>query len=166
MRMHFAQPFEDQGAIFQTSTDSEVIANLLARQNADRFETGLLETLKTIKGSFALVIMTEDKLIAARDPHGMRPLALGKLKNSYEIASESCAFDIIGADFIRDVRPGEVIVISRLGLESMQIPTPLKTSLCIFEFVYFARTDSNIDGISVYMARKEAGRRAGCGTAG
>ena len=150
---------EDQGAIFQTSTDSEVIANLLARQNADRFETGLLETLKTIKGSFALVIMTEDKLIAARDPHGMRPLALGKLKNSYVIASESCAFDIIGADFIRDVRPGEVIVISRQGLESMQIPTPLKTSLCIFEFVYFARTDSNIDGISVYMARKEAGRR-------
>lgn len=150
---------EDQGAIFQTSTDSEVIANLLARHNADNFETGLLETLKTIKGSFALVIMTEDKLIAARDPHGMRPLALGKLKNSYVIASESCAFDIIGADFIRDVRPGEVIVISRQGLESMQIPTPLKTSLCIFEFVYFARTDSNIDGISVYMARKEAGRR-------
>jgi amidophosphoribosyltransferase len=88
--------------------------------------------LKTIKGSYALVVMTEDKLIAARDPHGMRPLALGKLKNSYVIASESCAFDIIGADFIRDVRPGEVIVISRQGLESMQIPTPLKTSLCIF----------------------------------
>ncbi|HZJ58522.1 MAG TPA: amidophosphoribosyltransferase [Clostridia bacterium] len=150
---------EDQGAIFQTTTDSEVIANLLSRQNADTFEFGVLDTLGTVKGSYALVIMTEDKLIAARDPHGMRPLALGKLENSYVIASESCAFDIIGADFIRDVRPGEVITISRRGLESMQIPTPLKTSLCIFEFVYFARTDSNIDGISVYMARKEAGRR-------
>lgn len=149
---------EEQGAIFQTSTDSEIIANLLARQDQEEFEVGLLNTLKAIRGSYALVIMTEDKLIAVRDPHGMRPLALGKLNNSYIIASESCAFDVIGADFIRDVRPGEVIVINGNGLKSMQIPTPLKTSLCIFEFVYFARTDSNIDGISVYMARKEAGR--------
>ena len=150
---------EEQGAIFQTSTDSEVIANLLARQKEEDFETGLLNTLKTIRGSFALVIMTEDKLIAVRDPHGMRPLALGKLNNSYVIASESCAFDVIGADFIRDVRPGEIIIIDGDGLKSIQIPIPLKTSLCIFEFVYFARTDSNIDGISVYMARKEAGHR-------
>lgn len=150
---------EEHGAIFQTSTDSEVIANLLARQKEEDFETGVLKMLEVIKGSFALVIMTEDKLIAVRDPHGMRPLALGKLNNSYVVASESCAFDVIGADFIRDVKPGEVIIISRGGLKSMQTPTPLKTSLCIFEFVYFARTDSNIDGISVYMARKEAGRR-------
>lgn len=149
---------EDQGAIFQTSTDSEVIANLLARQDQEDFEAGLLNTMKAIRGSYALVIMTEDKLIAVRDPHGMRPLALGKLNNSYVIASESCAFDIIGANFIRDVRPGEVIVIDGDGLKSMQIPASLKTSLCIFEFVYFARADSNIDGISVYMARKEAGR--------
>lgn len=88
----------------------------------------------------------------------MRPLALGKLGNSYVIASESCAFDIIGADFIRDIRPGEIIIIHKEGLKSMQIPTPLETSLCVFEFVYFARTDSDIDGISVYMARREAGR--------
>lgn len=149
---------EEQGAIFQTSTDSEIIANMIARQKEEDFENALLNTLKSIRGSYALAIMTEDKLIGVRDPHGMRPLALGKLNNSYIIASESCAFDVIGADFIRDVKPGEVIIIDQDGLKSIQLPTPLKTSLCIFEFVYFARTDSNIDGISVYMARKEAGR--------
>ncbi|HZJ82919.1 MAG TPA: amidophosphoribosyltransferase [Clostridia bacterium] len=152
------EELEEQGAIFQTSNDSEVIANLIARQTTESFEVAILQTIKTIKGSFALAIMTEDKLIAVRDPHGMRPLALGKLGNSYVIASESCAFDIIGADFIRDIRPGEIIIIHKEGLKSMQIPTPLETSLCVFEFVYFARTDSDIDGISVYMARREAGR--------
>lgn len=150
---------EEHGAIFQTTSDSEIIGNLIARETAEDFETRVINTLNSIKGSYALLIMTEDKLIAARDPNGMRPLALGKLHNSYVLASESCAFDIIGADFIRDVRPGEVMVIDAEGIESMQIPTPLKASLCIFEFVYFARTDSNIDGISVYMARREAGRR-------
>ena len=149
---------EDKGAVFQTSTDSEVIANLIARQASENIEISIKSAVETIKGSFALVIMTEDKLIAVRDPNGMRPLALGKLGSSYVIASESCAFDAIGADFIRDLRPGEIIVIDRDGLKSLQVPVPLETSLCIFEFVYFARTDSTIDGISVYIARKEAGK--------
>jgi len=150
---------EDKGAVFQTSTDSEVIANLIARQASEDVESSVKSAIETIKGSFALVIMTEDKLIAVRDPNGMRPLALGKLGNSYIIASESCAFDAVGADFIRDLRPGEIITIDKDGLKSLQVPVPLETSLCIFEFIYFARTDSTIDGISVYEARKEAGKR-------
>lgn len=149
---------ENKGAVFQTSTDSEVIANLIARQASENIESSIKLAVESIKGSFALVIMTEDKLIAVRDPNGMRPLALGKLGNSYIVASESCAFDAVGADFIRDIRPGEIIIIEKDGLKSLQVPVPLETSLCIFEFIYFARADSNIDGISVYMARKEAGR--------
>jgi len=155
----FREELENEGAVFQTSTDSEVVANLIARQGEKDLETSVKNAVERLRGSFALVIMTEDKLIAIRDPNGMRPLALGKLDNSYVVASESCAFDAVGADFIRDVKPGEIIIIDKDGLRSIQMPVPLKTSLCIFEFVYFARTDSTIDGISVYMARKEAGRR-------
>lgn len=150
---------EEKGALFQTTTDSEIIANLLAREKSENFIESILKISSLIEGSFALLIMTEDRIIAMRDPHGIRPLALGKLNNSYVVASESCAFDIIGADFIRDIKPGEVVVINKDGLQSIQTPIPLETSLCIFEFVYFARTDSNIDDISVYLARKEAGRR-------
>lgn len=149
---------EDQGVIFQTSTDSEVVANLIARNISKGLEEALMETVRIIKGSFALVLMTEDKLIAVRDPHGNRPLALGKLNDSYVVASETCAFDIIAADYIRDVKPGEIIIIDKDGLKPIQTPVPLQSSLCIFEFVYLARTDSVIDGISVYFARKDAGR--------
>jgi len=153
------EELEEKGAVFQTSTDSEVIANLMARHGSEDIVSSVIATVENIKGAFALVIMTEDKLIAVRDPDGMRPLALGKLDNSYVIASESCAFDAVGADFIRDVKPGEIIIIDKDSLKSVQMHVPLKTSLCIFEFVYFARTDSTIDGINVYMARKEAGKR-------
>ena len=150
---------EENGAIFQTSVDTEVIANLIARNNSNGLEEAIKNTMKIIKGSYALVIMTEETLIAVRDPYGIRPLALGKLDDSYVVASETCAFDAVGAEYIRDVKPGEIILINEDGLQSIQTPTPLKTSLCIFEFIYFARTDSTIDGISVYMARKQAGAR-------
>lgn len=150
---------EDQGAVFQTSIDSEVIANLIARSYTDSLENAIDKTVKLLKGSYALCIMTEDKLIGIRDPKGIRPLVLGRIGSSYVLASETCALDAVSAEYIRDVKPGEIIIIDKGGLKSIQTPTPLKSSLCIFEYVYFARTDSVIDGISVYMARKEAGRR-------
>lgn len=151
--------FEEKGTIFQTSIDSEVIANLIARYNDAGTEQVMSKVMEKISGSYAILIMTEDQLIGARDPYGIRPLALGRLKDSYVLASESCAFDTIGAEFIRDVKPGEIIIISKDGLKSIQTPIPLQSSLCIFEFVYFARTDSIMDGISVYEARKDAGKR-------
>lgn len=150
---------EEKGAVFQTSIDSEVIVNLIARYSSEGIEKAIEQTAKIIKGSYALVIMTEDKLIGMRDPLGIRPLVLGKVGKSYCLASETCAFDAIGAEYIRDVKPGEIIIINKDGLISIQTPVPLHSKLCIFEFVYFARTDSMMDGISVYMSRKEAGKR-------
>ncbi|NLO83395.1 MAG: amidophosphoribosyltransferase [Clostridiales bacterium] len=149
---------EEDGAVFQTSVDSEVIANLIARQIDQGLEQAIKNTISRLKGAYALLLMTGDALIAVRDPYGMRPLALGKIDNSYVFASESCAFDTVGAEFIRDVKPGEIIIVTNDGFESIQTPVPLKSALCIFEFVYFARTDSVIDGVSVYAARKEAGK--------
>lgn len=150
---------EQAGAVFQTTTDSEVIVNLIARQTDKNLEDSVLHTVESLRGAYAFLIMTEDKLIAVRDPYGMRPLVLGKLKNTYVVASETCAFDAIGAEYIRDVKPGEIIIITNEGLRSIYTPPSLKTALCIFEFVYLARTDSIIDGTSVYLSRREAGRR-------
>lgn len=150
---------EEAGTIFQTNLDIELIANLIAKN----IDLGLVEALKKlmslVKGAYSLMIMTEEKLIAIRDPLGIRPMSLGILDDSYVVASENCSFDTIGADFIRDVKPGEILIINEDGLSSLQTPVPLESALCIFEFVYNARTDSTIDGISVYMARKQAGAR-------
>jgi amidophosphoribosyltransferase len=148
---------EAQGSIFQTTLDTEVIASLIAKTGGDIVEA-IKRAMQSIKGSYALVVMTKDRLIGVRDPLGIRPLALGKLGSAYVLASESCAFDAVGAEFIRDVRPGELIVADRDGLSSVRTEAPLDSKLCIFEFVYFARTDSIIDGISVYQARENAGR--------
>ncbi len=150
---------EETGTIFQTNLDIEVIANLIARNIDLGLEDALKKMVSMIQGAYALLFMTEDRLVAIRDPLGIRPLALGRLGNSYVIASETCSFDTIGADYIRDVKPGELIIIDKEGLMSIQTPIPLSSALCIFEFVYIARTDSTIDGISVYMARKDAGAR-------
>ncbi len=148
---------ERQGNIFQTTLDTEVIASLIARHGGELTEA-IKYAMGLIRGSYALVVMTRDKLIGVRDPLGIRPLALGRVDDAYVLASESCAFDAAGAEFIRDVRPGELIVIDKDGLSSQRTETPLESKLCIFEFVYFARTDSVIDGISVYQARENAGR--------
>ena len=148
---------EEAGAVFQTSADSEVIVNLIARQIDLGLEAAITSTISRLR-AYALLLMTEDTLVAIQDPYGMRPLALGRIDNSYVVASESCAFDTVGADFIRVVKPGEVIIITQDGLKSIQTPAPLSSALCIFEFIYFARTDSVIDGVSVYTARKEAGK--------
>ena len=148
---------ESQGSIFQTTIDTEIIASLIAKNSDDGIVDGIKKTMDVIKGSYALVIMTPDKIIGVRDPKGIRPIALGRLGGSYVLASESCAFDTIGAEFIRDLRPGEIVEIDKKGLKSHQGPRADETALCIFEYVYFARPDSDIDGISVHRAREMAG---------
>lgn len=152
---------EDGGAIFQTTVDSEVMANLIARyaKRGIGIESAIQETMQAIKGAYALVIMADDKLIGVRDPQGIRPLCIGKIENGYILASESCAIDTIGGEFLRDVNPGEIVIIDDDGLKSIKIQEETKSSLCIFEYIYFARPDSTIDGISVYEARRAAGMR-------
>ena len=151
---------EHRGCIFQTTIDTEVIAYMIARERVDSpsIEEAVRRALPKIQGSYSLVVMSPQKLIAARDPHGFRPLCIGKIENSYVFASETCALDACGAEFIRDVEPGEIIVVDSKGMRSIKDPVAVKKSLCVFEYIYFARTDSVVDGISVYEARKEAGR--------
>lgn len=151
---------EHRGCIFQTTIDTEVIAYIIARERVDApsIEEAVHRALPKIQGSFSMVIMSPQKLIAARDPHGFRPLCIGRLDDSYVFASETCALDACGAEFIRDVEPGEIVVVDENGLRSIRDKVETKKSLCVFEYIYFARTDSMIDGISVYEARKEAGR--------
>ncbi len=148
---------ENGGAIFQTSIDSEIIAALIAKNSRNGVLDGILKAAEQLKGSYALVILTTDMLIGVRDPKGIRPLALGKLDKAYVLASESCAFDTIGAEFIRDLRPGEIVTIDKGGFRSHQTVHASDTALCIFEYVYFARPDSDIDGIPVHKARERAG---------
>ena len=155
------EEFERAGSIFQSNSDAEVVAALLSRHRVKNrtLEDALAETMRTIKGAYALVLMTPHKIIAARDPLGMRPLVIGKKANSYIIASETSALTAVGASYVRDVRPGEIVVVNGDGLRSMVTDVPHKTALCLFEFIYFARPDSDIDGASVYQARFEAGRQ-------
>ena len=150
---------EENGAIFQTTCDAEIIAYMIARERvkAHSIEAALVKAMEKLKGAYTLTIMSPQKLIAARDPNGFRPLCIGKIKNSYCVASESCVLNSIGAEFIRDVKPGEVIVIDEKGLKSIETHCNKKTSMCIFEFVYFARPDSVLDGQSVNLARQKAG---------
>lgn len=146
------------GSVFQSTIDSELIVNLIARYGQGTIEESLMKAMIDIKGTYALVVMTEDKLIGVRDPYGNRPLCLGKLDNSYVLASESCALDLLGAEFIRDILPGEIVTIDKEGLHSRRFLTAVDPALCIFEFIYFARPDSNIDGINVMEARRAMGR--------
>lgn len=149
---------EANGAIFQTTIDTEVIAHLIAKHSKNGFKKAILETLNTIKGSFSISLILEDKLIAIRDPYGIKPLSLGRLSDgSYIIASESVAIDVIGGEFVRDIEPGEMIIISDDGIESIIYDKRDRKALSSFEYVYFARPDSVIDNISVYASRKKAG---------
>lgn len=152
------ESMEDQGMIFSTSVDSEVIAALIARYYKGDMVKAIQDTISEIKGSYALIIMTRDKLIGVRDTLGMRPLVLGKLENGYVLASESCALDTIGAEFIRDVNPGEIIVIDNDGMKSINGIGNKPKRACIFEYIYFARPDSVMDNIGIYKAREKAGR--------
>lgn len=145
-------------AVFQTSIDSEVMALLINKYSDGDIVKGVIEACNRFRGSFALVVMTADKLIAVRDPYGIRPLVLGKSLDDYIVASETCAIDAVSGNVVRDVKPGEVLVIDSEGEHSYFIEREKKSAACIFEYVYFARPDSIIDGCCVYDTRKEAGR--------
>jgi len=146
-----------EGAIFQSTSDTETIIHLVARSSYGAIAERLIDALKQVQGAYSLVALTSKKLIGVRDPFGVRPLVLGKLDDAYILSSETCALDIIGAAFVRDVEPGEMVVITKDGIESLHPFTPKPRRFCIFEFVYFARPDSMVEGHNVYEARKRIG---------
>lgn len=148
---------QDCGFIFQTTTDSEVILGLIARYANKGIDKAIFNAMQVIKGSFAIVILTKDKLIGVRDTNGIRPLCIGKVKNSYILSSESCALDAIGGEFVRDVNPGEIVIIDKNGIKSINPAEKTPCGTCAFEYIYFARPDSTIDGINVYESRVRAG---------
>jgi amidophosphoribosyltransferase len=150
---------EENGSIFQTTMDTEVVVHLLVRNSPKGLEAAITETFSKVRGAYSMLLMTLDQLVAIRDPGGFRPLCLGKLNNgSYIVASETCALDLVEAQYVRDVEPGEVLIIDKNGLKSL-FPWPKqKHSFCIFEHVYFARPDSDIFGMNVYQSRKQMGK--------
>lgn len=147
----------NKGALFQSTTDTEIFIHLIALSSKKHVHERLSDAISQVKGGYSIVACAPDEMIAARDPHGIRPLCLGKLENAWVVASESCALDIIGADFIRDVAPGEMISITPAGLRSVSPPSGQAKRFCIFEYVYFARPDSMTEGKSVYATRKAIG---------
>jgi len=147
------------GSVFQSSTDSEVIVNLIARYSQGSLIDSIMKTMIDIRGAYSLVITTEKSLIGVRDPHGFRPLCLGRSGDAYVLASESCALDAVGAQLVRDVEPGEIIVIDENGLTSRKVLQSSNRAHCIFEYVYLARPDSRIDGFNVNKVRREMGRQ-------
>jgi amidophosphoribosyltransferase len=154
------EELEAQGSIFQTTVDSEIILHLMAQPSLGGHENNLVQTIRRIEGAYSLVIMTEHELIGVRDPHGFRPLSLGKVDGAWVLASETCAFDLIHAEFIRDVEPGEIVIIDKNGPRSIQaFPEQERRAFCIFEYIYFARPDSNIGNRNVYKVRVEMGRQ-------
>jgi amidophosphoribosyltransferase len=148
-----------EGAIFQSTSDTETILQLLAKSKKTTAIDRIVDSLSQIEGAYALVILTNNKLIGIRDPFGIRPLMLGELEGKYILASETCAFDIIGAKFIRDVENGEIIIISEDGIESIKPFQRIKPRPCIFEYIYFSRPDSYLGGLSIYECRKSFGRQ-------
>jgi amidophosphoribosyltransferase len=153
------EELEDEGAIFQTTSDTEVIIHLMARTPGTELSDQLTTALGRVTGAYSLVVLSERSLIGVRDPMGFRPLVLGRFKGGYILASETCALDLIEAEYIREVEPGEMIVINRDGLQSLHPFPPTRQGRCIFEHVYFARPDSNLFGQRVYMVRKSLGRQ-------
>lgn len=150
---------EAQGSIFQSTMDSEVFVHLIARSKKKGYLEKTIQALSQVRGAYSIVILTENGLIGARDPHGFRPLCLGKIDGSFVLASETCALDLVQAEYIRDVHPGEVVLIDKHGLHSERPFPKVKPSFCIFEYIYFARPDSNIFGENVYLIRKKLGAR-------
>jgi amidophosphoribosyltransferase len=157
---------ESTGSLFQTSSDSEILAHLIKKTPSEKKRPriyNLVEALKQIEGAFAFLVMTSNRIYACRDSNGLRPLSLGVLQNGgYVVASETCAFDVIGANFLRDVEPGEIVTIDRHGLRSTHFSTKCRHALCAMEYVYFARPDSDIEGCNVHSYRKESGRILYC----
>ncbi|PTY77310.1 amidophosphoribosyltransferase [Heyndrickxia sporothermodurans] len=150
---------EAQGSIFQTSSDTEVLAHLIKRSGYLSLNDQLKNALTMLKGAYAFLLMTETEMMVALDPNGLRPLSIGQIGDAYCVASETCAFDIIGAEFVRDVMPGELIVIDDRGLHSEPFTLSTSSAICTMEYVYFSRPDSNIHGINVHTARKSMGKQ-------
>jgi amidophosphoribosyltransferase len=151
---------ENDGSIFRSTMDSEVVLHLIARSRQETLEAMIGEALSRVEGAYSFVFMTKKQLIAARDPHGFRPLCMGKMDDTWVFASESCAFDLIGATYIREVEPGEMCVVGADGMESIRFAEAAKRlSKCIFEFIYFSRPDSKVFGENVDKVRRELGRR-------
>ncbi|MBS4175649.1 amidophosphoribosyltransferase [Bacillus sp. FJAT-49736] len=150
---------ESQGSIFQTSSDTEVFAHLIKRSGFISLADKMKNALTMVKGAYAFLLMTETELMVALDPNGLRPLSIGRIGDAYCVASETCAFDIIGAKFVRDVMPGELITINDHGLHSEPFTLSTNSAICTMEYVYFSRPDSNIHGINVHTARKNMGKR-------
>jgi amidophosphoribosyltransferase len=150
---------EAYGSIFSTTADSEVVVHLIARSSGRRFVDTVVDSLKRCQGAYSLLIMNEQQLIGVRDPSAFRPLVLGKLGEQYILASETCALDIVDAEFVRDVEPGEMIILDKFGFTSVKPFKPSRHALCVFEYVYFARPDSRIFGEQVDKVRRELGRQ-------
>lgn len=149
---------ESNGSIFQSSSDSEVMIHLIAASHAPTLPERVAEALAQVRGAYSLVVLTESSLIAVRDPHGFRPLVLGRLNNATIVASETCALDLVRAEYIREIDPGEMIVVDEDGMRSMSPFAHAPTRRCIFEYVYFSRPDSQVFGRNVYQVRKQQGR--------
>ena len=157
--LELKEELELKGAIFHSNSDAEIISHVIIneRLHTNSIEEAIEKAMDKLKGAYSMVVMSPQKLMAVRDPQGIRPLAMGKMGGEIVFASESCAFDSIGAKFVRDVRPGEIIVVDRSGVRSLESHCGQKSGLCVFEYVYTARPDSVIEGESVHMARKRAG---------
>jgi len=155
---HWKHNLQTTGSVFQTTSDTEVFVNLIARYSQNPIEEAVMKCMIDLKGAYSIIVMTENKLLGVRDAFGIRPLCLGKMGNDgYILASETCALDVVGAEFIRDVEPGEIIIIDETGYRSIKIPTAGKHATCSFEYIYLARHDSIIDGKSVNQVRKRMG---------
>lgn len=150
---------EAQGSIFQTTSDTEVLAHLIKRGGFADLRERVKNALGMLKGAYAFLIMTETEMMVAVDPHGLRPLSLGRLGDAYVVASETCALDIVGAEFVRDFEPGELVIMNNDGIHSERFSMSSQRSMCTMEYIYFSRPDSNIDGINVHTARKKLGKQ-------
>ncbi len=148
---------EEEGSIFQSTSDTEVLIHLVARSKAPATRERLAEAINRLQGGFSLLVLTESSLFGVRDRNGIRPLVLGKLDGSYVLASETCAFDLIGATYERDIEPGEMVLIDKHGIQSLRPFDSATPKFCVFEYVYFARPDSNLEGVNVYHARYQIG---------
>ena len=155
---HLKQFLERSGSIFNSTSDTEVVVHLIKKSKHSPFRAKIKEALSLLKGAFSIILLTNDQMIVARDRNGLRPLSLGKLGDAYVVASETCAFDLIGAEFIREVEPGELLIISNNGLEVDSYVEKDKRTMCAMEYVYLARPDSNIDEVNIHMARKRMGK--------
>ena len=149
---------EDSGSILQTTMDSELIVHFLVKDHMNNYKSKILPIASRLEGAYSFVIMINDAIYAIRDPHGFRPLCIGKLDGAYVVASETCALDMLQATYVRDVEPGETVILDKSGLTSLKQPETKKHAFCIFEYIYFSRPDSNIFTKSVYLTRKNLGR--------